>query len=71
MKIVNVKKMSSKPLQLNIDGKIIDDDKELANKFNNFFLNVGTNTEKTIAEVPNKSPSQCKQLSTNFIIICL
>ncbi len=37
-KIVNVKKMTSKPSQLNIDGKIIDDDKELATKFNNVFL---------------------------------
>ena len=52
-KIVNVKKMTSKPSQLNIDGKIIDDDKELATKFNNVFVNVGTNTEKTVPKVPN------------------
>ena len=53
----NVKKMTSKPSQLNIEGKIIDDDKELTTKFNNLFVNVGTNTEKTIPKVPNISSS--------------
>ena len=44
-KIVDIKKMSSKPSQLNIDGNIIDDDKELATNFNNFFVNVEQNTD--------------------------
>ena len=40
-KIVNVKKMTAKPSQLNVGGNIIDDDKELASNFNHFFVNVG------------------------------
>ena len=36
-KLVNIKKMSSKPSQLKISGKIIDDNK-LATNFNNFFV---------------------------------
>ena len=68
-KIVNVKKMTSKPSQLNIDGKIIDD-KELATKVNNFLVNVGTNTEKTILKVPNISPSHFlkNRNQINFVI---
>ena len=56
-KIVNIK-MSSKPSQLNINGKIIDDDKKLATNFNNFFVNVGQNTENAIPKAPNISPSK-------------
>ena len=44
--------------QLNVGGKIIDDDKEIATNFNNFFVNVGPNTEETIPKVPNISPSK-------------
>ena len=51
-KIANIKK-SSKPSQLNVNGKIIDDDKKLATNFNNFFVNVGQNTENAIPKVPN------------------
>ena len=43
--------MSSKPSQLKISGKIIDDDKKLATNFNNFFVNVGKNTENAIPKV--------------------
>ena len=61
--------MTLKPSQLNIDGKIIDD-KELATKVNNLFVNVGTNLEKTIPKVPNISPSHClKNLNQiNFVV---
>ena len=67
---MNVKKMTSKPSQLNIDGKIIDDDKELATKVNNFFVNVGINTEKSILKVPNISPSHFfkNRNQINFVI---
>ena len=34
--IVNIKKMSKKTSQLNIGGKIVDDDKKIATSFNNF-----------------------------------
>ena len=47
--------MSSKPSQLNIYGKIIDDDKKLATNFNNLFVNVGQNTENAIPKVLNIS----------------
>ena len=40
-------------MQLNIGGKIIDNDKEIATNFNNFFTNVGPNTENLIPKVPN------------------
>ena len=36
-KIVNLQNISNKTFQLNIDGKIIANDKELAKNFNNFF----------------------------------
>ena len=48
-------KAPSKISELNIGGKIIEDDKELATNFNNFFANVGPKSEKTI---PNVSPSK-------------
>ena len=54
-KIVNIKKISPKISQLNIGGKIINDDKELATDFNNFFVNVGPNTENAIPKVPHIS----------------
>ena len=55
--IVNLKKKSNRTSQLNVGGKIIDDDKEIATNFNNFFVNVGPNMEETIPKVPNISPS--------------
>ena len=68
--IVNIKKISSKPSQLNISGRIIDDDKKLATNFNNFFVNVGQNTETVIPKVPNISPTKFlkNRIQTNFII---
>ena len=69
-KIVNIKKLATKTTQLNIGGKIIDEDKELATNFNNFFVNVGPNTENTIPKVPNMSPNKFlrNRNQTNFII---
>ena len=56
--IVNLKKASNRTTQLNIGGNIIDSDKEIAQNFNNFFANVGANTEDLIPKVPNISPSK-------------
>ena len=56
--IVNVRKNSNRTSQLNVGGKIIDDNKEIATNFNNFVVNVGPNTEETIPKVPNISPSK-------------
>ena len=68
--IVNVKKMTSKTIQLDIEGKIVDDDKELATNFNNFFVNVGPKTEDIIPKVPNISPSRFlkNRIRFNFVI---
>ena len=58
-KIVNVKKtVNSTISQLNINGKIVDDPEEINNNFNNFFVNVGPDTEKNVPKVPNISPER-------------
>ena len=68
-KIVNIKNISTKSSQLDIGGKIIDSDKELATNFNNFFVNVGLSTEKTIPKVPKVSPKFLRNRNQiNFII---
>ena len=69
-KIVNIKNISTKSSHLNIGGKFIDGDKELATNFNKFFVNVASSTEKTIPMVPNVSPSKFlrNHNQTNFII---
>ena len=55
---MNLKKASNRTTQLNIEGNIIHSDKEIAQNFNNFFANVGANTEDLIPKVPNISPSK-------------
>ena len=40
-----------------MNGKIIDEPTSIANSFNNFFANVGPNTEKSVPKVPHISPS--------------
>ena len=44
--IVNLKKTPKRTTQLNIGGKIIDSNNEIATNFNSFFVNVGPSTEK-------------------------
>ena len=70
-KIVNVKKSTKFSIShLNVNGKIIDDSKEIANSLNNFFVNVGPETEKNVPIVPNKSPEDFlkNRLQFEFII---
>ena len=69
-KIVNVKKTSKKVSQLTIGGKVIDDDKMLANNFNRFFVDVGPTTENSIPKVPNLSPFKFlkNRNQINFVI---
>ena len=43
---------------LNVNGKIVDQPIDIANNFNNFFVNVGPQTEKTVPKVPTKTPDQ-------------
>ena len=56
--------------QLNLGGKIIDNDKEIATNFNNFFANVEVNTESLIPKVPNITPSKFlkNRNQLNFVI---
>ena len=66
----NVKKTSIRTSQLNIGGKIIDNDKEIATNFNNFFVNVVPSTENRIPKVLNISPSKFlkNRNQINFVI---
>ena len=58
-KIVNVKKSTKFTIShLNINGKIVDEPADIANNFNNFFVNVGPQTERTVPKVPTKTPEQ-------------
>ena len=69
-KIVNVKKSANFTIsQLNVKGKIIDDPTAIANSFNNFFANVGPETEKTVPKVPNKCPSMYLKNRNQFEFI--
>ena len=55
--IVNIRNnISPKITQLNINGKIIDNPKVVANQLNNFFVNVGPQTESSIPISENISP---------------
>ena len=67
---MNVRKTSNKTTHLNIGGKIIDIDKDIANNFNNFFVNVGPSTEDSIPKVPNVSPTKFlkNRNHINFVI---
>ena len=57
--IVNVKKSTKFSIShLAINGKIVDQPLDIANSFNNFFVNVGPETEKTVPKVPNTTPEQ-------------
>ena len=69
-KIVNVKKATKFSVShLNINGKAVDDSLGIANGFNDFFVNVGPNTEKNVPKVPNKSPEQFLKNRVQFDFI--
>ena len=56
---MNVKKTENFTIfQLNIKGKIVDNPQDINDKFNEFFVNVGPDTEKTVPKVPNMSPAK-------------
>ena len=55
---MNLKKNSNRTSQLNVGGKVIDDNKEIATNFNHFFVNVGPNAEESVPKVPNISFSK-------------
>ena len=55
---------------INVQGKQIDNPKKVAESFNNFFVNVGPNTEKNIPSNPKIKPEKYLNNRTqlNFII---
>ena len=69
-KIVNVKKSTKFSIShLNINGKIVDEPIDIANNFNNFFVNVGPETEKNVPRIPNQSPTQFLKNRNQFNFI--
>ena len=57
--IVNIRNnISTKITQLNINGKIIDNPKDVANQLNDFFVNVGPLTESSIPRSENIPPNK-------------
>ena len=69
-KIVNVKKSTNFSIShLNINGKISTDPGEITNKFNDFFVNVGPNTEKGVPKVPNMTPDKFLRNRNQFNLI--
>ena len=55
--------------QLNINGRIIDVPKQVANEVNSFFVNVGPNTENTVPKVPNVLPDNFLKNRNQFELI--
>ena len=69
-KLVNVKKSVRFSIaQLNVNGKIIDEPAMIAEKLNNFFVNVGPETEKNVPRVPNASPEKYLKNRNQFQLI--
>ena len=58
--------MNPKIAQLKINGKVIDEPKMMVNEINNFFVNVGPNTEKDVPNVPNMFPEKFLKNKNQF-----
>ena len=55
--IINIKNPTApKIAQLNVNGRILDNPKDISEKVNDYFVNIGPNTEKEIPKVQNISP---------------
>ena len=65
-------KTTQKITQLKDNDKLIDDPQAIVSKFNNFFVNVGPNTDRTIPQTPPERISPSKWLKNrnqlNFIV---
>ena len=69
-RLVNVKKKDGYGIsQLNINGKVIDDPKDIAENINEFFANVGPNTEKTVPIVSHYTPQTFLKNRNQFELI--
>ena len=69
--IVNTSNRSDQGIsQLNVNGKLIDKPKEIANCVNNFFANVGPDLDKKVPTVNHTSPEKFlkNRIETNFTI---
>ena len=69
--IVNTKNSGiAKIAQLNVNGRVIDNPKQIVNEVNEFFVNVGPNTEEEVPKVPTLSPDHFlkNRNQFNFII---
>ena len=60
----------SKITQLNVNKKIINNPKEIVEEVNNYFVNVGSNTEKSIPNNPKTKPNMYlkNRNRVNFLI---
>ena len=68
--IVDIKNSANPHIaQLNINGRIIDVSKQVANEVNSFFVNVGPNTENTVPKVPNVLPDNFLKYRNQFELI--
>ena len=52
--------------QLNVNGRIFDSPKDIAEKVNDFFVNIDPNTEMEITKVPNVTPSKFNTQRNQF-----
>ena len=69
--IINIKKSKHAPItQLKVNDKLINNQKEIAETLNNFFVNVGPSTEKTIPRNPKIKPDKYlkNRNQLNFLI---
>ena len=68
--IVNTKNSGiAKIAQLNVNGRVIDNPKQIVNEVNDFFVNVGPNTEKEVPKVPTLSPDHFLKIRNQFNFI--
>ena len=69
-KIVNTKNTINYGIsQLNINGKIIEEPKDIANSVNDFFVNVGPETEKNVPKINHISPVKFLKNRNNFNLV--
>ena len=68
--MVNVKKSVRFSIsQLNVNGKVVNEPAMIAEKLNDFFVNVGPDTEKTVPRVPNATPEKYLRNRNQFELI--
>ena len=68
--IINIKSTKSTISQIKVNNKVIINQKEIVDTLNNFFVNVGPNTERNIPVNPKTKPEQYlkNRNQLNFLI---